>query len=130
MVSCGSGEGQQLLDRFAIGIDTAAKILTVAGDNAERIRSEAAFAKLASISPVPTGSGKTSGRHRVNHGGQRQLNAAIYRTVIVRLRFHEPTASTTRRVTRSSCATETNHDSNALGGSATPAARMWWNSEE
>ncbi len=33
----------------------------------------------------------TSGKHRINHGGRRQLNAAIYRTVIVRVRFHEPT---------------------------------------
>ena len=69
----------------------AAEILIVAGDNPERIRSEAAFAKLAGISPIPTGSGMTSGKHRINHGGHRQLNAAIYRTVIVRMRFHEPT---------------------------------------
>lgn len=80
-----------LLDEFGIGVDTAAEILIVAGDNPERIRSEAAFAKLAGISPVPTGSGMTSGKHRINHGGHRQLNAAIYRTVIVRTRFHEPT---------------------------------------
>lgn len=81
----------QLLEQFGIGADTAAEILIVAGDNPERITSEAAFAKLAGISPVPTGSGMTSGRHRINHGGHRQLNAAIYRTVIVRMRFHEPT---------------------------------------
>lgn len=81
----------QLLDQFGIGVDTAAEILIVAGDNPERIHSEAALAKLAGISPVPTGSGLTSGRHRINHGGHRQLNAAIYRTVIVRMRFHQPT---------------------------------------
>jgi len=80
-----------LLDEFGIGVDTAAEILIVAGDNPERIRSEAAFAKLAGISPVPTGSGMTSGKHRINHGGHRQLNAAIYRTVIVRMQHHEPT---------------------------------------
>ena len=51
----------------------------------------AARAVLAGIAPVPTGSGMTSGRHRINHGGHRQLNAAIYRTVIVRMRFHQPT---------------------------------------
>jgi len=81
----------QLLDQFGIGVDTAAEILIVAGDNPERIKSEAAFAKLAGISPIPTGSGMTSGRHRINHGGHRQLNAAIYRTVIVRMRYHQPT---------------------------------------
>jgi len=80
-----------LLDEFGIGVDTAAEILIVAGDNPERIRSEAAFAKLAGISPVPTGSGMTSGKHRINHGGHRQLNAAIYRAVIVRMQHHEPT---------------------------------------
>ncbi len=80
-----------LLDEFGIGVDTAAEILIVAGDNPERIKSEAAFAKLAGISPVPTGSGMTSGKHRINHGGHRQLNAAIYRTVIVRMQHHEAT---------------------------------------
>ena len=80
-----------LLDEFGIGVDTAAEILIVAGDNPERIKSEAAFAKLAGISPIPAGSGITSGKHRINHGGHRQLNAAIYRTVMVRMRFHQPT---------------------------------------
>jgi len=94
-----SARAPQLLDRFGVGIDTAAEILIVAGDNPEQIRSEAAFAKLAGISPVPTGSGKTSGRHRVNHGGHRQLNAAIYRTVIVRMQFHEPTRAYVERRT-------------------------------
>ncbi|MEV8339683.1 MULTISPECIES: IS110 family transposase [unclassified Leucobacter] len=85
------GRAPHLLEEFGIGVDTAAEILIVAGDNPGRIKSEAAFAKLAGISPVPTGSGMTSGKHRINHGGHRQLNAAIYRTVIVRMRFHQPT---------------------------------------
>lgn len=88
-----------LLNEFGIGVDTAAEILIVAGDNPERIKSEAAFAKLAGISPVPTGSGMTSGKHRINHGGHRQLNAAIYRTVIVRMRFHQPTIAYVARRT-------------------------------
>ena len=41
----------------------------------------------------------TSGKHRINHGGHRQLNAAIYRTVIVRMRFHEPTIAYVARRT-------------------------------
>ncbi|MFJ7078957.1 transposase [Streptomyces sp. NPDC098781] len=81
----------QLLEPFGIGVDPAAESLVVAGDNPERIKSEAALAKLAGVAPVPTGSGMTSGRHRINHGGHRQLNAAVYRTVIVRMRFHQPT---------------------------------------
>lgn len=89
----------QLLQRFGIGPDTAAEILIVAGDNPERITSEAAFAKMAGISPIPTGSGLTSGKHRINRGGHRQLNAAIYRTVIVRMQFHEPTKAYVARRT-------------------------------
>ncbi len=89
----------QLIEQFGIGIDTAAEILIVAGDNPDRIKSEAAFVKLPGISPVPTGSGMTSGKHRINHGGHRQLNAAIYRTVIVRMRFHEPTIAYVARRT-------------------------------
>ena len=88
-----------LVEPFGIGVHTAAEILIVAGDNPERIKSEAAFAKLAGISPVPAGSGMTSGKHRINHGGHRQLNAAIYRTVIVRMRFHEPTIAYVARRT-------------------------------
>jgi len=49
------------------------------------------IAELAGISPIPASSGQTSGRHRINHGDHRQLNAAIYRTVTSRMRFHEPT---------------------------------------
>jgi len=75
-----------LVEPFGIGVDTAAEILIVVGDNPERIKSEAAFAKLAGMSPVPAGSGMTSGKHRINNGGHRQLNAAIYRTAIVRMR--------------------------------------------
>ncbi|MFE6692227.1 IS3 family transposase [Streptomyces sp. NPDC057743] len=56
----------------------------------ERIRSQAAFAKLAGVCPVPASSGKTD-RHRLNRGGHRQLNSALYRVVIVRMRFHQPT---------------------------------------
>ncbi|MDV6266937.1 transposase [Rhodococcus globerulus] len=65
--------------------------MIVFGDNRQRVKSEAALAKLAGISPIPASSGMTTGRHRINHGGHRQPNAAINRTVLVRMRFHEPT---------------------------------------
>ncbi|MFD7409884.1 IS110 family transposase [Streptomyces sp. NPDC059866] len=80
----------ELVDAFGIGADTAAEVLVVVGDNPERIRSQAAFAKLAGVCPVPASSGKTD-RHRLNRGGHRQLNSALYRVVIVRMRFHQPT---------------------------------------
>lgn len=65
--------------------------IIVAGDNPDRITSEAAFAKMAGISPLPASSGLTSGKYRINHGGNRQLNSAIFRVVICRMRTHEAT---------------------------------------
>nr|WP_298250302.1 transposase [uncultured Halomonas sp.] len=81
----------QLVESYGISIHTAAEILIVVGDNPERIKSEAALAKLAGISPIPASSGKTSGRYRINRGGHKKLNAAIYRMAIVRMRGHELT---------------------------------------
>ena len=80
-----------LVAAFGIGPDIAAEMLVTAGDNAERLRSEAALAKLCGACPIPAGSGKTNGRHRLNRGGNRQANAALYRAVIVRMRWHPPT---------------------------------------
>src|SRR3546814_7439016 len=73
-----------LAKAFAVGPDTAAEMLIVAGDNPERIRSEAAFARLCGVAPIPASSGMTT-RHRLNRGGHRQANAALYRVVIVRM---------------------------------------------
>ena len=77
-----------LVEAFGVGLDIAAELLVTAGDNTDRIRSEAAFAKLCGACPIPAGSGKTNGRHRLNRGGNRQANAALYRVVIVRMRWH------------------------------------------
>jgi len=80
----------QLVAAFGVGADIAAEMLIVAGDNPERVRSEAAFAKLCGVAPIPASSGMTT-RHRLNRGGHRQANAALYRAVIVRLQYHQPT---------------------------------------
>jgi len=88
----------QLLEAFGIGPDIAAELLVAAGDNTDRIPSEAAFAKLCGVCPIPASSGKTS-RHRLNRGGNRQANAALYRAVIVRMRWHEPTIAYVQRRT-------------------------------
>ena len=61
-----------------------------AGDNPERLRSNAAFAMLGGASPIPATSGKTR-RHRLNRGGDRQANAALHRIVVARLRHDQPT---------------------------------------
>ena len=89
----------ELLERFGIGFDTTAELLVTAGDNTDRVRSEAAFAKMCGVCPIPAGSGKTSGRHRLNRGGNRQANAALYRVVIVRMRWHPPTIAYVERRT-------------------------------
>ncbi len=78
-----------LLGIFGAGSDTAGAVLLAAGDNPERLRSEAAFAKLTGVSPVQASSGKTT-RHRLNRGGDRHANAALHRIVLVSLRSRHP----------------------------------------
>jgi len=67
-----------------VGTYTAALLLVAAGDNAERIRSEAAFAHLCGVAPIHASSGKTV-RHRLNRGGNRQANHALWRIVFTRM---------------------------------------------
>ena len=87
-----------LLSMFGVGADTAATLLVVAGSNPERLHSEAAFASLRGVSPIPASSGRTN-RHLLNRGGDRQANAALYRIVLVRLRYDSRTiAYTDRRI--------------------------------
>jgi transposase len=73
-----------------VGVDVASILLIAAGDNPDRLRSDAAFAALCGASPVEASSGKTT-RHRLNQGGNRQANHALWRIVMVRLTCHEPT---------------------------------------
>ncbi|MDX3111191.1 transposase [Nonomuraea angiospora] len=80
----------QLLERVGIGPDCAAALLVAAGDNPERLRTEASFAALCGVSPVEASSGKTQ-RRRLNRGGDRQTNAALYRIVLSRLRWDQRT---------------------------------------
>jgi transposase len=79
-----------LLDEKGIGPIVAADLLITHGTNPDRIGSAAAFAALCGSSPVDMSSGQQL-RHRLNRGGDRQANAALYRAVIVRLRYHQPT---------------------------------------
>lgn len=76
----------QLLERVGIGIEVAEQLLVTAGDNPDRMRSEAAFAMLCGVSPLPASSGMTQ-RHRLNRGGDRQANRALHLAVISRLRL-------------------------------------------
>ncbi|MGD3112968.1 IS110 family transposase [Streptomyces sp. YGL11-2] len=74
-----------LLDQYGVGPDSAATLLIAAGDNPGRLTSEGAFAALCGVSPVERSSGRTH-RHRLNRGGDRQANAALWRIVLTRLR--------------------------------------------
>jgi transposase len=79
-----------LLEVFGVGFDTAAKLLVAAGDNPQRIPSEAAFAHMCGAAPIPASSGKTI-RHRLNRGGNRQANSALFHIIITRMRHDQAT---------------------------------------
>ena len=75
---------------YGVGLDVAATLLVAAGDNPHRLASAAAFAHLCGAAPIPASSGKTQ-RHRLNRGGNRQANHALWVTAMVRLRYDERT---------------------------------------
>lgn len=75
----------RLLERFGVGPQTAATLLITAGDNPTRLRNEAALAALCGVSPLQASSGKTN-RHRLNRGGDRQANNALWTIALVRMR--------------------------------------------
>ena len=74
----------RLVALFGVGQDSAGALLVAAGDNPGRLRSDACCSMLGGASPIQASSGKTT-RHRLNRGGDRQANAALYRIVMVRL---------------------------------------------
>lgn len=87
-----------LLDEQGVGSDVAAALMIAAGDNPKRLRSEASFAALCGVSPLDASSGKQQ-RHRLNRGGNRDANMALWRIVLVRLRWDPTTrAYVDRRV--------------------------------
>ena len=79
-----------LLSIYGIGPDTAALLLIAAGDHPERLRSEAAWAHLCAVAPIPASSGKVT-RRRLNPGGNREANHALWRIVITRMGSHPAT---------------------------------------
>lgn len=87
-----------LIARNSIGYNRAAQLLLTAGDNPDRLKSEASFAALCGVTPVPASSGKTI-RHRLNRGGDRAANSALHIIAIGHLRTDEKTrAYVIRRV--------------------------------
>jgi transposase len=80
-----SAAAPNLVARHAIGTDTAGALLVALGDNPDRLRNESSFAHLCGVAPLPASSGKTTGRHRLNRGGDRRANNALWRIVLVRM---------------------------------------------
>jgi transposase len=74
----------ELISLPAIGTDHASTLLLVAGDNPERLGSEASFASLCGVSPIEASSGKVV-RHRLNRGGNRDANRALHMICMVRM---------------------------------------------
>lgn len=86
-----------LLDCYGVGIDTAATLLVTDGDNPDRLHTERSWVHLCGVTPLPAGSGKTSGKVRLNRGGDRQGHAALYRIALTRMSGHAETRNYVRR---------------------------------
>ena len=80
----------ELTALLGIGTDHAATLLSVAGDNPQRLKSEASFASLCGVSPIEASSGKVV-RHRLNRGGDRDANRCLHLICVVRMRHDERT---------------------------------------
>jgi transposase len=89
----------ELVSLPGIGTDSAATLLIVAGDNPQRLRSEAAFASLCGVAPIEASSGKVV-RHRLNRGGNREANRALYMICLARMRRDQRTKEYVARRTQ------------------------------
>ena len=87
-----------LLKLEGVGTASAGELLVTAGENPDRLRSEASFAMLCGASPLPASSGKTR-RHRLNRGGNRQANSALHMIVLCRMRIDQRTRTYVARRT-------------------------------
>lgn len=88
----------RLVEAVGVGAEIAGQLLVTAGDNPERMTSEAGFAMLCGVAPLPASSGLTS-RHRLNRGGDRQANRALHLAVITRMRLDPKTQAYVARRT-------------------------------
>ena len=93
---------------YGVGPDTAALPLIAAGDHPERLRSEAAWAHLCGVAPIPASSGKVT-RRRLNPGGNREASHALWRIVITRMGSHPATRAHAGRRTAGGPAGEGDH---------------------
>ena len=84
---------------FGVGPEVAGQLLATAGDNPDRLRSEAALAHLCGVAPIPASSGRKD-RHRLNRGGDRAANSALYTIVLCRMRYDPRTQAYVDRRTK------------------------------
>jgi transposase len=89
-----------LLAKHGVGYETAGQFLVTAGDNPHRLRHEASYAALCGSSPVKAHSGKSTRHHRLNQGGDRQANSALWTVVLSRMSNHPPTRAYVDRRTK------------------------------
>lgn len=89
----------RLLGQHGVGPHTAATLLLTAGDNPGRLRNEAALAALCGVSPLHASSGRTV-RHRLNRGGDRQANNALWTIAMTRMRGDARTKAYVRKRTQ------------------------------
>jgi len=88
----------ELRNTYGVGVDISATLVVAVGDNQERMKSEASFAALCGVNPLPASSGKVV-RHRLNRSGNRQANCPLHRIVVCRLRWHQQTKEYVERRT-------------------------------
>jgi transposase len=86
------------INRLAVSTGHAGTLLVTAGQNIERLRSEASFAALCGASPIPVSTGRTD-RHRLNYGGDRDANRALHMIAVCRLRYCQRTRAYAKRRT-------------------------------
>jgi transposase len=89
----------ELLALKGVGPDVAGQLLATTGDNPNRLRSEAAFAHLCGVAPIPASTGRKD-RHRLNRGGDRAANHALHTIVLTRMRWDPRTRSYVERRTQ------------------------------
>ena len=89
----------ELLARPGVGFEVASSLLVAAGDNPDRLHSEASFAALCGVSPLDASSGQQR-RHRLNRGGNRDANRALWVVAMTRLRVDERTQAYAARRTK------------------------------
>ena len=107
-----------------VGTDIAAALLVAAGDNPDRLHSEAAFAHLCGVAPIPASSGKTT-RHRLSRGGDRDANRALYLLALGRMGWDPRTRTYVTRRTAEGTPSPRSSAASSATSPASSTASCW-----